>query len=79
MQLSSDEKRLFSGDAQGTVKVWKFVGEAESQPPFLTFVRHVRDDQLQGQMISSIFVPPSNLFVAVQIRNSSIRLLDMRT
>uniref|UniRef100_A0A914WJQ6 SH3 domain-containing protein n=1 Tax=Plectus sambesii TaxID=2011161 RepID=A0A914WJQ6_9BILA len=79
MQLSSDEKRLFSGDAQGNVKVWKFVGEGECEPPYMTFVRHVRDDQLQGQMISSINVPPSNQFVAVQTRNGNIRLLDMRT
>ena len=77
--FSRDGNRLFSGDGQGVVNVWRLeTGREPSNPNMWHLARRIDEPDLRGKSILTLAVHPSEPLLLVSGHQHVVRLLELR-
>ena len=79
LAFSRDGNRLFSGDGQGVVNVWRLeTGREPSNPNMWHLARRIDEPDLRGKSVLTLAVHPSEPLLLVSTHQHVIRLLELR-
>ncbi|XP_071499976.1 jouberin-like [Diadema antillarum] len=76
MCFSLDGTKMYSGDSEGVILVWKSIGEFSGGNWMIH--RDATDKEFQGIPINSLQIHPSGRRLLVHCRDNNIRMMDLR-